>query len=198
MSTLWILLIIGIVILFLVLGIVIFLIIRNRRPTVERSVPVLPVNVYPPNNIQRDYRPFRVVGSSDGSWFQVLDRQGNIVASFSNPVGNPTFEAECIDGQVETIGIRSTSNGNRIGPIGCTTAIPGALQYIGQQGNIDRIYSLGREYNECPSGFRRIDTSIGNGISYTCVQDDGECEFHSECPDNMICSGGRCIVPGDF
>lgn len=226
-------LIIGAILIFLLLGIILYVIYRNRqvRRVVQNRV-IANQRVTPSNTInaenpisvssstqrdpieQTDNRAYRVIGARDGSWFQVLDRQGEIIASFSVPEGEPTFEAECPNGEVELIGIRSTADGNRIGPIGCaTTASNGSrnIQYVGQQGNIERIYSLNESPPEgdCPSGFRRLMTSDGitgllngniaertaTGIKYICIPDTQECNFHNDCPDGQICSGGNCIPP---
>lgn len=239
MSWIWIL-VAGIIILGLIVGVILYIIYRNRkmepvrvqRPTANgRDIPARPVSPPEPveeissteeepeiTPVERDYRPYRVIGARDGSWFQVLDRQGDVVASLSDPdTGEdaPTFEAECPQGQVELIGIRSTPEGERLGPIGCASDANGVpqIQYIGQNENVERMYSLGRvlsptedDTSGCPSGFQRLMetdgiTGVGNGISmprlsrgvrYICIPDN-QCKFHKDCPDGQICSGGQCI-----
>ena len=242
MSWIWIF-VIGILILGLIIGVILYIVYRNRKvedirsvpdrgdilastTTVERPIPIVlePVENVPieenlePVPIQRDYRPYKVVGARDGSWFQVLDRQGDIVASFSTPTSEdetPTFEAECPQGQVELVGIHSTPEGERLGPVGCASDADGTpqIQYVGQNENIERLYSLGRilpmsenTSTGCPSGFQRLMetdgiTGLRNGITmpilsrgmrYICVPDD-QCKFHRDCPDGQICSGGQCI-----
>jgi len=226
MNFIWIL-IAGIVLIGVVIGVILYVIYRNRQmqslpatieynavttPSVQPVIETVPIRYTPP--IERDYRPFKVVGARDGSWFQVLDRQGDIVARFSTPTGEPTFEAECPQGQVELIGIRSTPEGERIGPIGCALSAvsePSSIQYVGQEGNVERIYSLGRvlgsqEGDSCPSPYRKLLISdgatgvqngnigerINNGIQYICIPDN-QCQFHRDCPEGTICSGGECI-----
>lgn len=255
MNWIW-LLIAGIVLIGLIIGVILYLIYRNRQVQTAsqngRDVtngqnnavivnngfnarrppqPLSPSNPRPSPQpipvsqddiddipVQRDYRPYRVVGARDGSWFQVLDRQGDIVASFSTPQGVPTFEAECPQGQVELIGIRSTAEGDRLGPVGCVTDATSNIQYVGQQGNVERVYSLGRvlgnaqgqveesDDSGCPSGFRQLMGSDGvtgmqngntanrlsNGIKFICVTDN-QCQFHRDCPDGTVCSGGNCV-----
>lgn len=221
MSWIWIL-IVGIVILILIIGLILYFIYRNNQ--VQKVLPQVRNVPSVSNNIMRDYRPYKVIGARDGSWFQVLDKQGDIVASFSTPEtlspnGTPvyTFEAECPQGQVELVGIRSSPDGERIGPVGCavqaTDTSPPQIQYVGTEGNIERLYSLGRiplsnssMSSTCPSGFQRLMSSdgvtgqqignnaerLGMGIQYICVP-EGECKFHRDCPDGTICSGGNCI-----
>lgn len=219
MKMIWIwILIAGVLLLGLIIGIVLYFIYKNKQRQ-SLLVQALPMDVspqrisstpYSDTTVQRDYSPYRVVGARDGSWFQVLDRQEDVVAQFSTPQGQPTFEAECTDGQVEFIGVKSTLEGNRLGPIGCVTSTdPSQIQYVGQQGNVERVYSLGRVFSsdtDCPSGLRRLMNSDGvtgssngnvasrlsNGIGFICVPDD-QCQFHSDCPEDYVCTGGNCV-----
>lgn len=171
-----------------------------ERP-VQPSTPISPQRPTEPTipEIPPDTRPYRLIGAADGRWFQVLDRQGSVVASLNIPTqtdidSGTNVSLECPEGELELVGVRNTPMGRRLGPIGCSISGTGTMRYIGQRENIEQYYSLGKT---CPSGYQpRTSNLLNTGINYICVSEG--CKVQSDCPSGTFCSGGQCVPISDF
>lgn len=118
-----------------------------------------------------------------------------------------TYEAVCVEGELELIGVQDTPDGYNVVSAGCRQS-NGDLTYVGQTETVDRFYTLS---DECPDGYRRMLSTDGvtgylngnvmrrlsPGIRYICIPDE-RCQAHSDCPDGTICSGGECVPVDDF
>jgi len=181
-----------------------------QQPSEPVVFPVRPTQPQQPVVPQVQLFPYKVIGASDGSWFQVLDQNGNIVASLNEPNSKNEFEQVCPNGSsVEYIGITRDQNGPKLSTVGCYYPVANTTVFQGQKDNIDTIYSLGkntREIDGCKLGIPSMFESVGitgylgtrgigkiaKGISYICVPEQ-TCSSQSQCPPDTLCTGGKCV-----
>lgn len=135
--------------------------------------------------------PYKVVGGN--SWFQVLDRNGGIIATHGVPSGNPTFTGNCGDGEVSFVGVRDNGQGETVSSILCETSA--GTTVVGNNTNIDRYYSLFPA--SCPEGYLREDLDQNESIPFSCAFET-QCQYNRDCPAGSICSNGRCETIENF
>lgn len=132
-----------------------------------------------------------VVGASNGSWFQVIGNDGNVVETVGVPNEDRSFSNTCPRGNVSYVSV--TDNG--INAVGCE--YNGDVTVIGDLSTNAEVYPIAPNIL-CPGNYTRRAITRTAYPDFVCVT-DAQCVYNRDCPQGLICANGSCTqINEDF